>query len=298
MTASSFIQNLINAIALGSTYALFAIGYTQVYSIVRLINMAHANIFAAGIVIAFGLLKLFGANAWFAAYALAILLTAMIGVTVERIAYKPMRDAPRVSIIISAIAMSYILENLTIIFFGGQYKGFLRPAFFDRAVVIGSVSIQVVNIFIVALTMILLTTINLTLKHTRVGRAMRGISDDVVAVKLMGCNVNSIISFTFLLGSALAAVAGILIGIKYPQVNAYIGNIYGNKAFVAAIVGGIGSVSGAVIGGILIGVFEIMFVAFVPSLAGLRDVMAFALLIIVLLIKPTGFMGKKGKDKV
>ena len=298
MSMNSLLQNLINAVALGGTYALFAIGYTQVYSIIQLINMAHANIFTAGIVIAFGLMAALGTGAWIPAYVLAILLTGMIGVLVERIAYKPLRDAPKVSVIISAIAMSYILENLTVMFFGGQTKGFLRPAFFDYAVVIGGVSIQVVNIFIIALTVILLFAMNYIIQKTRMGRAMRCVSNDVMAVKLMGCNVDKIISLTFFMGSALAAVAGILIAIKYPQVNAYLGNTYGNKAFVAAIIGGIGSLTGAVIGGVLIGVFEIMFVAFFPSLSGLRDVLSFGLLIVVLLIKPTGFMGKKGRDKV
>lgn len=298
MTTGILLQNLVNAIALGSTYALFAIGYTQVYSIIQLINMAHANIFAAGIVIAYGLIKLLGVDMWIPSYILAIILTGAIGVTVERIAYKPMRGAPRVSVIISAIAMSYILENLTVIFFGGQNKGFPRPAFFDKAIVIGDVSIQMVNIFIIGLTIILLIVMNYIIQKTKVGRAMRSVSDDVMAVRLMGCNVDNIISLTFLMGSSLAAIAGILIGIKYPQVNAYIGNVYGNKAFVAAIIGGIGSLTGAVLGGVLIGVFEVLFVAFFPSQAGLRDVISFGLLIIVLLIKPTGFMGKKGRDKV
>lgn len=298
MTFDIFMQNLVNAVALGCTYALFAIGYTQVYSIIQLINMAHANVFVAGVVIAYGLIKIMGTSNWILAYTIAILLTGIIGVTVERIAYKPMRSAPRVSVIISAIAMSYILENLTVIFFGGQNKGFIRPDFFDKAIVIGGVSIQVINIFIVIVMIVLMLLMNYIIHKTKVGRAMRGVSNDVMAVKLMGCNVDRIISLTFFMGSALAAVGGILIAIKYPQINAYLGNTYGNKAFVAAIVGGIGSLSGAVLGGVLIGVFEVMFVAFFPSMAGLRDVISFGLLIVVLLIKPTGFMGRKGRDKV
>jgi branched-chain amino acid transport system permease protein len=297
MTVSLFLQNLSNGIALGSLYALIAIGYTMVYGIIRLINFAHGNIFATGAYLAFVFVAMLGIH-WAFAYVLAIFLTALVGLSTDRIAYRPLREAPRISALISAIAVSFILENLLVIIFGGRPKSFPRPAIFDKVLELGEVRIPSVNIFIIAITAILLAALIYMLYRTKTGRAMRALSYDFDTARLMGVNVNKTIALTFIIGSALAAVAGIMIAEKFPQINPYMATQPGLKAFIAAVFGGIGSVQGAAIGGLMLGLLEILFVAFFPDLSGYRDAIAFILLIVVLIYKPTGLMGVKGKVKV
>jgi len=290
-------QDLSNGIALGATYALIAIGYTLVYGILRLINFAHSNIFTLGAYIAFVFVAMIGIH-WAFAYAFAILLTAIVGRMTERIAYKPLRDAPRISVLISAIAVSYIIENILVMIFGGRPKSFPRPEIFDQVVTVGTVRIPSVNIIIILTAAVVLTVLIIVLYRTKQGRAMRAMAMDFDTSRLMGVNVNKTIGFTFVIGSGLAAIAGILVANKYPQVNPYMATMYGLKAFVAAVFGGIGSVPGAAIGGVLLGLLEILFVALLPDLSGYRDAIAFVILIVVLLYKPTGLMGVKGRVKV
>jgi len=294
---SLFLQNFINGISLGSMYALIAIGYTMVYGILRLINFAHSNIFTVGAFIAFVFSATLGIH-WAFAYLLAIIITALVGRLTEMIAYRPLRDAPRISVLISAIAVSYILENLLVMIFGGRPKSFPRPAMFDFVLDIGSIRLPVINIVIILSTVFFLAVLLLILYRTKSGRAMRAMSMDFDTARLMGVNVDQIVAITFVIGSSLAAVAGILVANKFPQINPYMAATYGNKAFVAAVVGGIGSVQGAAIGGVCLGLLEILFVALFPSLSGYRDAIAFLALIVVLLYKPTGLMGAGGKVKV
>lgn len=297
MSLSLFLQNVSNGIALGGMYALIAIGYTMVYGVLRLINFAHSNIFTVGAYIAFTFIAMFHMN-WALAYVAAIVLTAILGRVTEIVAYRPLRDAPRISALISAISVSFILENLLVMIYGGRPKSFPRPEFFNNVVMIGDINIPVANICIIVATIFFLSVLLVILYRTKSGRAMRAMSMDFDTARLMGVDVNKVVGLTFLIGSALAAVAGFLVAGKYPQINPYMAAVYGNKAFVAAVFGGIGSVEGAAIGGVLIGLIEIMFVAFFPNLSGYRDAIAFLILIVVLLYMPNGIMHTKGKVKV
>lgn len=297
MTTSALIQNLANGISLGSLYALIAIGYTMVYGILRLINFAHGNIFATGAYIAFIFLGILGIH-WSFAFIITIVITAIIGLSTDKIAYRPLRDAPRISALISAIAISFILENLLVIIFGGRPKSFPRPAFFEYVIQWGEIRITAINLYIIATTAILLILLLVMLHRTKTGRAMRAMAIDFDTARLMGVNVNKVIALTFIIGSGLAAVAGIMQAGKFPQINPYMAAQPGLKAFIAAVVGGIGSVPGAAIGGLILGLIEIMFVAFFPALSGYRDGIAFIILIAVLIFNPTGLMGMKGKVKV
>lgn len=297
MGISTFLQNFINGLALGSMYALIAIGYTMVYGILRLINFAHSNIFTVGAYLAFVFIATVKVH-WAFAYLLAIALTALVGQATERVAYRPLRNAPRISVLISAISVSFILENLLVMIFGGRPKAFPRPAIVNFVLDVRGIKIPMINIVIVAATAIFIFLLLAILYRTKSGRAMRALSMDFDTARLMGVNVDRVVGLTFLIGSSLAAVAGILVANKFPQINPYMALLYGNKAFVAAVVGGIGSIQGAAIGGICLGLLEILFVALWPAASGYRDAIAFLLLIVVLLYKPTGFMGVGGKVKV
>ena len=297
MTITLFLQNLFNGIALGSMYALIAIGYTMVYGILRLINFAHSNIFTVGAYIAFVFVAAVEIH-WVFAYFFAIILTALVGRTTEIVAYKPLRSAPRISVLISAISISFILENLLVMIFGGRPKSFPRPSSFNFVLNLGSVRIPVINIVIIPSTWLFLALLLYILFRTKSGRGMRAMAMDFDTARLMGVDVDRVVGLTFIIGSGLAAAAGILVANKFPQINPYMAMLYGNKAFVAAVVGGIGSVPGAAIGGVCLGLLEILFVALFPAASGYRDAIAFLILIVVLLYKPTGFMGVGGKVKV
>lgn len=297
MTFSIFMQHLTNGISLGSLYALIAIGYTMVYGILRLINFAHGDIFMMAAYFSFFAVTTFGLP-WYFAFIIAIAMTAILGVTIEFTAYKPLRNAPKISVMISAIGVSFLLENLAIVIFGGTPKAFPTPEIFTNVVNIGGVSIQNLTFMIPVVTMILLAILLYLVNHTNIGMAMRASSKDVETAKLMGINVNRVISFTFGIGSVLAAMGSIMWSLKYPQVVALMGVIPGLKCFIAAVIGGIGDIKGAVLGGFILGIGEIMLVAFLPSLTGYRDAFAFILLIVILLFKPTGIMGKNLTEKV
>lgn len=297
MTLALFLQHLANGISLGSLYALVAIGYTMVYGILRLINFAHGNIFTAGAYLAFvgvALLQL----SWGAAYVMAIVLTAALGVLVERVAYKPLRDAPRISVLISAIAVSFLLENLMVIIFGGRPKSFFRPPVFDQVMDIGSVKVPTVTFAIIATSAVLVIALTFLLYKTKPGLAMRALSSDFDTARLMAIDVDKTVALTFIVGSSLAAIGGILWAIKFPQVNPFMGGLPGLKAFVAAVLGGIGNVQGATIGGLMLGLAEVLLVAIFPAFSGYRDAIAFVALILILLWKPTGILGQEGRVKV
>lgn len=297
MNNVSFFQQLANAISLGSLYALLAIGYTMVYGILRLINFAHGDIFMLGTYIAFYSMTSF-LLPWWASFLIAIVLTIAFGLLVEKSAYKPLRNSPRMSIMISAIGASFLIENLAIVIFGGRPKSFPIPDLFNTVIKIGNVSILSIAIITPIITVIVLALLFYVVNKTKVGMAMRAVSKDYEAARLMGIDVNTIISITFGIGSGLAAIGGIFWSLKYPSLLPLMGVMPGLKCFIAAVIGGIGDIRGAVLGGFLLGLIEIMLIAAFPELTGYRDAFAFVLLIVILLVKPTGIMGKNIAEKV
>ncbi|HPE68426.1 MAG TPA: branched-chain amino acid ABC transporter permease [Thermotogota bacterium] len=313
MKLQLLVQHMINGLSLGALYALLAVGYTMVYGILKLINFAHGEIFMMGAFFTYFSITLFGFPWWLGMLA-GIAGAALLGLLVDQIAYRPLRKAPKISALITAVGVSIFLQSLAIVVFGGVPKSFrgVYPAFFDkifiiggeivekrgRQVIVNGIRIPAMTIITFAVTGLALLLLWYILFRTRTGMAMRAIAMDSRAVSLMGINGNRIIALTFALGSAMAAVGAILWVGKYPQVWPIMGFMPGLKAFVAAVIGGIGSVSGAVIGGILLGFIEILAVGIMPSLAGYRDVFAFILLILLLSFKPNGIMGKKNLVKV
>jgi len=297
MTLATFIQHFLNSLTLGSLYALIAIGYTMVYGILRLINFAHSEIFMLGAYFVFWGITLFHLP-WAFAMIASIIVVAGIGILVDRIAYRPLRDAPRISALISAIGVSFFLQNVAIVFFQAIPRQVYRPLWLETPMLWGDVRVLPLTLFVPALSFFLMLGLVYIVYHTKAGLGMRAISKDIETSYLMGVPVNKVIALTFGIGSALAAASGIMWALRYPQLQPIMGAIPGFKAFIAAVVGGIGSIQGAVIGGVLLGFIEIMTVAFFPDLAGYRDAFAFILLIGMLLIKPTGIMGVKTEDKV
>ncbi|MGB3366490.1 MAG: branched-chain amino acid ABC transporter permease [Acidaminobacteraceae bacterium] len=297
MTLELFMQHLMNALSLGSLYALLAIGYTMVYGILRLINFAHGDIFMFGAYMAYYAITSF-LLPWWLSFILAIILTVVFGVLIEKAAYRPLRNSPKISIMISAIGASFLIENLAIVIFGGRPKTFPVPDMFSNVTLFGSVSIVNIAFYTPVVTFVLLAVLLFIVNKTRTGMAMRAVSKDYEASRLMGIDVNRIISFTFAIGSGLAAIGGIMWGMKYPSLLPLMGLMPGLKCFIAAVVGGIGDIRGAVLGGFILGIAEIMIIAFFPDLSGYRDAIAFILLIVILLVKPTGIMGQNLTEKV
>ncbi len=297
MSLDMLLQHMANGISLGSLYALIAIGYTMVYGILRLINFAHGDIFMMATYFAFYSVATFNLP-WYLSFAIAILLTTALGVLVENLAYKPLRDAPRISILISAIGASFLIQNLAIIIFGGRPKAFPVSELFTKVIKVGNISIQRLFFIIPITTIVLLFMLLYIINHTKTGMAMRAVSKDHETTRLMGINIDRTITVTFGIGSALAAIGGMMWGLKFPQIQPLMGVVPGLKCFIAAVIGGIGNISGAVIGGFILGVGEIMLVALLPNLTGYRDAFAFILLILILLFKPTGIMGEKISEKV
>ena len=297
MDFQTFLQQFVNALSLGSLYALIAIGYTMVYGILRLINFAHGDIFMVGGYLAFYAVTTFFMP-WWVAVAVAIGLTTLFGVGLERAAYRPLRDSPRISIMISAIGASFLIENLAIVLFDARPKAFPVPEFFARNYVIEGVHVASVSLIIPLVTAVALAALLWIVYRTKTGMAMRAVSTDIEAARLMAIDVNRIVSITFAIGSALAAIGGIMFALKYPRLEPLMGIMPGLKCFIAAVIGGIGSIAGAVLGGLLLGMIEMMTVAFLPGLTGYKDAFAFVLLIVVLLVKPTGLLGKNQGEKV
>lgn len=297
MNLAMFIQHSLNGLTLGSLYALVAIGYTMVYGILRLINFAHSEIFMLGAYFVF-----FGVTLlhlpWALAMILAIVATAVLGILIDRAAYRPLRDAPRISALISSIGVAFFLQNTAIVFFQAIPREVYRPAWLENPILLGEVRLLPLTLFVPVLSLLLMLGLVWIVYRTKVGLGMRAISKDIETSYLMGVPVNKVIALTFGIGSALAAASGIMWALRYPQLQPIMGGLPGFKAFIAAVFGGIGSIQGAVIGGVVLGFLEIMIVAFFPDLAGYRDAFAFVLLIGVLLFKPTGLFGARPEDKV
>ncbi len=295
------LQNTFNAIMLGGLYALIAVGYTMVYGILRLINFAHGDIMMMGVYFAFYAATIFYLNPIFAAI-VAILGAAGLGFLIDRIAYKPLRNAPRISALITAIGMSFFLESFAVVVFGAIPKSFLEVfknrEILNKVLTIAGARIPLLTFLVIILTAGIFVVLFWIVYKTKIGMAMRAISMDIPTTALMGINVDMVIGFTFALGSALAAASGIMWAMRYPNVFPYMGFMPGLKAFIAAVVGGIGSIPGAIVGGLLLGFIEIFTVSYFPDLSGYRDAFAFIILILILLIKPSGILGKKAIEKV
>lgn len=292
-----FLQNLANGISLGSVYALIAIGYTLIYGILRLINFAHGDIFMLATYFAFYGISLF-LLPWYVSFALTVVSIALVGFLIDRIAYKPLRNAPRISALITAIAVSLFLENFAIVVFGGRPKPFPVLPVLNNMSRIGGIRIQNLTFVIPVVAILLLLLLIWILFKTKIGMAMRALSRDIDTTKLMGVDADRVIGFTFALGSGLAAIGGIMYAMKYPSIFPLMGVMVGLKAFIAAVIGGIGNVLGAALGGFFLGILEIMIVALFPSLSGLRDVFTLSIFIIFLIVKPTGILGESLEEKV
>ncbi len=295
---NSLVQNFFNSLSLGGLYALIAVGYTMVYGILRLINFAHGDIFMMGTYFAFYAITLF-LLPWWLGFLVAIFITGLLGYSIEKIAYRPLRNAPRISSLITAIGVSFFLESFAVVVFGGIPKSFnVYPKFFSEMLVMGKIRIPILTFITIIVTALLFLFLWGLLYKTKTGLAMRAIAVDIPTTSLMGANVNNVISITFIVGSSFAAVAGILWAMKYPQVQPYMGFTPGLKAFIAAVIGGIGSIQGAIVGGFLLGFLEIMIVGFFPGLAGYRDVFAYVTLVIILMFRPTGIFKVYSEQKV
>jgi branched-chain amino acid transport system permease protein len=293
MTLSTFFQHALTGISLGGAYALIAIGYTMVYGILRLINFAHGDIFMmAGYFMIFSMVTL----PWQVAIPLVCLLTVILGVVIERVAYKPLRTAPRMSIMISAIGVSYLLQNLATYLFTALPRAYPEIPFLKKIFQIGDVSASLVTFITPVLTILLVIGLMFLINHTKVGMAMRAVSKDFETAQLMGIRINNTISTTFVIGSLLAAIGSILYFTDRMSVTPFSGTLPGLKCFVAAVLGGIGSIPGAVVGGFAIGICETLLVAM--GYSTFSDAFTFLLLIIILLFRPTGLFGEKNIDKV
>ena len=289
-----FIQQVINGLMLGSVYALLALGYTMVYGIIKLINFAHGDIYMLGAYFGYFFIKVLHLN-FFIALVLAMAVSAVIGVLIEYIAYRPLRHSPRIAVLISALGIAFLLENGMTYLYGSDQRSFPQAI---KTVQYHFYGIQVSNIqLIIAVTsIVLMLLLTYVVKRTKMGRAMRAVSADPDAATLMGININHTISFTFAIGSALAAAGGVLIRLYYNSIDPLMGMTPGLKAFVAAVLGGIGIIPGAAVGGWLIGILETMVQA--TSFSAYKDAIVYAMLIVILLIKPTGILGKNKREKV
>lgn len=288
-------QQVVFGLTVGCLYGLLAIGYTMVYGVLRLINFAHGDLLMVSAYIAFFGVIMFKMP-WQAAFCVSLVLTGVLGILIDRGAYKPLRRSPRISALITAIGVSFLLENLGLVVIGGRPKSFPVPPTFEGALILGSVRIPVLSLWVFGITAVLLLGVMLVIYRSRVGMAMRALSRDMETVRLMGIDIDRVISFTFCLGSVLAAAGGIMWCIKYPALEPFMGVIPGLKAFVAAVLGGIGNVGGAALGGMILGLAEILIVAIEPEWSGYRDAIAFSVLIIILLTRPTGIMGEELPD--
>jgi len=304
---SFFFQELVNGITTGALYSLVALGFSMVYGVLKLLNFAHGDLYMVGAYIGFFVIQWFGGAAHITIPVPLLLLTMFVlagglvgglGVAMERFAYRPLRDAPRIAPLITAIGISFFLESSALLLFGAQYRVYNTAEFISLSsgIQIGSVTIDSVQIMVLVLGLVLMTALQLLVNRTRLGRKMRAVAADREAAEMLGINVNRVIASTFFLGSALAGIAGVMGGLLFNQVTATIGFIAGLKAFTAAVVGGIGSIPGAMLGGLLIGVAESMVTGYISSTY--TNLIVFGLLIVVMLIRPSGLLGQAQLQKV
>ena len=298
-STSIFIQQFVNGLSLGSIYALIALGYTMVYGIVKLINFAHGDVMMIGAYAGYFVLTALGTTAlgMSLAFVAAMVTCALLIILIERVAYRPLRSAPRLNSLITAIAIELILQNLMRVlpFVGPNPRQY--PTMATVNFNWGLVSISNIQVVVIVLSAILMIILNYIVNYTKVGKAMKAVSFDMGASSLMGINVNRIITLTFVIGSVLAGAGGVLYATAYPQIDPMMGYIPGLKAFVAAVLGGIGSIPGAMVGGMILGIAETMVKAYFPA-PQYADAISYCILILILLVKPAGLLGKKMRVKV
>lgn len=298
LSISYIIQQVINGIGLGSIYALIAIGYTIVYGILRLINFAHGEVLMIGTYVVFGIYV----NLHFpftAAIITSVIVAILVGLVIERTAYRPLRGTLEETTLITSFAVSILIQNLGMMLFTPQAKAFSVPSFMKQILNVGGVQFSSMTIIIIIITGILLFGLTLFIKNTKLGIAMRACSENVNASLLMGVNINSVVRTAFIIGSGLAAIAGIMMAGQYGRIEPMMGFVPGIKAFIAAVIGGIGNIAGAAVGGLILGFSEIMFVAILPpEFSAYKDAFVFVLLIIFLLIKPNGLFGSAEERRV
>ncbi len=289
-----FIQQVINGISIGSIYALIALGYTMVYGIIKLINFAHGDILMIGAYVGLYCVLLFNLSL-IPSIIIAMVLCAVLGVVTEKVAYKPLRNAPRIAVLITAIGVSFLLEYVMVYFFKANSRTYPTDFFSFGSATIGGITIPIDKMVVAGITIALMILVQIIIKKTKLGKSIRAVSSDQDAAQLMGISVDRAISFTFIIGSALAGVAGVMYGAMF-TINPLMGIQPGIKAFVAAVFGGIGSIPGAILGGLLLGVIETLVSAYFSS--SIKDAVAFAILIIILVVRPSGLLGKNVKEKV
>jgi branched-chain amino acid transport system permease protein len=290
-------MQVVNGLILGSMYALVAIGFTMIYGIIRLINFAHGEVVMIGAFCTLGLMA-HGGLPFPIVVGAVLLVGAGTGVLIERAAFRPMRDAPQVTGFIASLALSIMLQNLGVMILSGQPRNFSFPSYLQSLVSLGALNVRIVDLCIIGLAMGSLCVLMLFVSRTNLGRAMRATAENLEVARLMGINANRVIMTTFAVGSALAALGGLMWGGKYGQIDPLLGFVPGLKSFVAAVIGGVGSVPGAILGGYILGLAEILFVGLLPpAYASYRDAFVFGLLIIILLILPNGLLGRKIEDR-
>lgn len=292
----SFLSYLINGISLGSIYAIIALGYTMVYGIARMLNFAHGDIIMVGGFVVFTIVSTLGLSPWLGLL-VAVAICTVLGIVIEKVAYCPLRGASSLAVLITAIGVSYLLQNVALLIFGSNARQFTSIINLPNLKLAdGRLTISAVTIVTIITCLVIMVGLTAFINKTKIGLAMLAVSEDTGAATLMGINVNKTISITFAIGSALAAIAGALLCSAYPSLTPYTGSMPGIKAFVAAVFGGIGSIPGALIGGVILGVIENLTKAYISS--QLSDAVVFSVLIIVLLVRPTGILGKKITEKV
>ncbi len=297
MSGEYIAQQLINGLILGSMYALVAIGFSMIYGIIRLINFAHGDVVMIGAFLTLGLMQIAGAP--FFLVALAVLIGgAAMGVLIEKAAFRPMRGAPQVTGFIASLAVSIMLQNLGILFFTAQPRNFTFPVYLQKVLEFGGVGFRVVDLVIMAGAPILMCGLIVTVNKTRMGMAMRATAENIDVARLMGININRTIMAAFAMGSALAGIAGMMWGGKFGQIDPLLGFVPGLKSFVAAVIGGVGSIPGAILGGYVLGLAEVLFVGLLPPVySAYRDAFVFSTLILILLILPNGILGREMEER-
>lgn len=291
----SFLQFLISGISLGSIYALIALGYTMVYGIAKMLNFAHGDVIMIGAYVAYVSISTLNLSPFFAVL-IAVVTCTLLGILIECVAYKPLRNSSPLTVLITAIGVSYLLQNIALLIFGSKAVNFTSVVSLPAFEIVPGLTVTGETAVTIAVSVVIMAALMIFINHTKAGQAMLAVSEDRGAAQLMGVNVNGTISLTFAIGSALAAIAAVLLCSSYPVLSPYTGAMPGIKAFVAAVFGGIGSIPGAMIGGILLGVIENLSKAYISS--QMSDAIVFLILIIVLLVKPTGILGKKINEKV
>jgi branched-chain amino acid transport system permease protein len=302
-----FIQTLVNGLTTGCLYALIALGYTMVYGILKLLNFAHGDVYMIGAYIGYFVMLGFGGPADISvpvALMVAVMMLAaalgsgLLGVAIERFAYRPLRDAPRIAPLITALGVSFVLENVVLLFFGGYIRSYSTPSYisFSSGITIDGVTITIVQLLIFGVSALMMVGLQVLVKRTTLGRSMRAVASDREAAEMIGINVDRTIAMTFFIGSAMAGVAGVLSGLAFSQIINTMGFLAGLKAFTAAVVGGIGSIPGAMLGGMLIGLCEAFCLTYIS--VQFSDLIVFGILILTMLVRPTGILGAKALQKV